>query len=823
MLRSYWKFTRAYIDYIIIFSLILKNHLQHLRNIFDLFHARCVNLISNKSFLDYSLIILLNQRVDSLKMFTFENKIKIIISLQFSDNLRNLKTFLHLIEWLCFSISWYAQWAWFLQKKKTTLFKEVSNIKDSKVTQKRITDKQFYESMNKELEAFSDLKNVFSVSTFLAHFDSKRQLYIDLDAFKAWDFAFMIYHVKNFIVDNTKLISRTFVELILFLSRMLNTAETNYWSTELKVADIVWIIKRVRHLIDFTDVSLIIIYIDHSTAISISRQTSLFTSSINKLNLRLMRVSQYFLSFNIVIRHKVNKTNVVSDALFRLKINIALDTLNETRILDVLYEHSVEILSLINVEFQLVFHVTLMKMKNEFKTRLKNEYETDNHWNDILKMIKNAEEWDEQLVNIKFKHRNELLYYINSNDERERLCISIAMKKKIFQMTHDNHHHVNFHRSYDRISRSSYIKHLSRRLKTYITHCSECNLNQTKHHRLYESLQLIISLLISHHIIIMNFIVTLFVTKNGLNSLLMITCKFSKRILLLSEKMMNIVKNWVLCLISVLMIHEWDISCVIISDRDFKFMSLFWRFMFERLSTTLLTFISYHSQMNEMFKRMNQMIEIIIRFFVTTNSDEDWIIVLFYLQDTTNNFKNQLTKVALNEILYDQTVKDTVDLLHTLDLSFKNYMWLRQMKRDEVDSIMIFANVVMKVRYDKSHKLITIKLDNNVYLWLHHEYEISDVENRKLTLQRVKSFKVLKMILNDLVCRLTLSSIMKIHSIISIAQLKLTLEDQNLYNRVQNNESSFIWKKDNQETLEYEIKRLIRHCTFRNQRQYLIK
>jgi len=60
-------------------------------------------------------------------------------------------------------------------------------------------------------------------------------------------------------------------------------------------------------------------------------------------------------------------------------------------------------------------------------------------------MIKNVEEQDEQLVDIKFKHRNNLLYYINSNDERERLCISIAMKKKIFQMTHDSHHHVSFH------------------------------------------------------------------------------------------------------------------------------------------------------------------------------------------------------------------------------------------------------------------------------------------------------------------------------------------------------------------------------------------
>ncbi len=136
---------------------------------------------------------------------------------------------------------------------------------------------------------------------------------------------------------------------------------------------------------------------------------------------------------------------------------------------------------------------------------------------------------------------------------------------------------------------------------------------------------------------------------------------------------------------------------------------------------------------------------------------------------------------------------------------------------------MIFANVIMKIRYDKSHKFIKIKLNDNVYLHLHHEYKISDIENRKLTLQRVRSFKILEMILNDLVCKLTLSSIMKIHSIISIAQLKSVFEDQNLYNRVQNDESSFIWKKNNQETLKYEIEWLIYHFTFWDQRQYLIK
>ena len=31
-------------------------------------------------------------------------------------------------------------------------------------------------------------------------------------------------------------------------------------------------------------------------------------------------------------------------------------------------------------------------------------------------------------IEIRFKYRNELLYYINFDDDRERLCISIIMK-----------------------------------------------------------------------------------------------------------------------------------------------------------------------------------------------------------------------------------------------------------------------------------------------------------------------------------------------------------------------------------------------------------
>ena len=50
----------------------------------------------------------------------------------------------------------------------------------------------------------------------------------------------------------------------------------------------------------------------------IARQIILSISFIDKLNLRLMRVSQYLLNFNLIIRYEINKLNVVFNILFKL-------------------------------------------------------------------------------------------------------------------------------------------------------------------------------------------------------------------------------------------------------------------------------------------------------------------------------------------------------------------------------------------------------------------------------------------------------------------------------------------------------------------------
>ena len=98
MLRFYREFFRVYMNDIIIFSKILKKHVVHFKQIFRLFINKRVNLISNKSFLNYSFIMLFEQRIDNFDLSISIEKITIITFLRFSQLLKNLKHFFDLID-----------------------------------------------------------------------------------------------------------------------------------------------------------------------------------------------------------------------------------------------------------------------------------------------------------------------------------------------------------------------------------------------------------------------------------------------------------------------------------------------------------------------------------------------------------------------------------------------------------------------------------------------------------------------------------------------------------------------------------------------------
>ena len=192
--------------------------------------------------------------------------------------------------------------------------------------------------------------------------------------------------------SNDQFYSRTIIQSIMFLNRCLNEAKRNYWFIKLEIVGIVWIMKKIRHMIESIEISSVVIYIDHSVAVLISRQITLIISNSDKLNLRLIRASQYLSDFNLFVRHKAGKVNVVSNALSRLQADVSL--IEKIEILKSLYDHSMTSQSKnLTVEISILYHhVALVKMSNDFKLRLKQAYKNDEYWLKILKMIRSIAE-----------------------------------------------------------------------------------------------------------------------------------------------------------------------------------------------------------------------------------------------------------------------------------------------------------------------------------------------------------------------------------------------------------------------------------------------
>ena len=119
-----------------------------------------------------------------------------------------------------------------------------------------------------------------------------------------------------------------------------------------------------------------------------------------------------------------------------------------------------------------------------------------------------------------------------------------------------------------------------------------------------------------------------------------------------------------------------------------------------------------------------------------------------------------------------------------------------------------------------------MKLDDYALIRLHREYDISftTILSSKFSQQYAKSFKILKKI-DCLTYRLKLSSHWRIHSILSMTQLKLAVKRINSYNRFRSNHPPSIFvKKDIDIVKSYRLKKMIdKRFIKRRDTEYLIK
>ena len=226
----------------------------------------------------------------------------IIINIEFSCTLSALEKYLEMTNYLRQYILYYTAIIRPLQKRKMRLnhslqkswaeqkinnrqiAQEIKNVEDNIC--KSLTDRTAIKELTlSELNSFHQLQGLFLKLTILIHYDLKCQLYADMNALKEFSFRAHIYYIKES-HDSTS--NQKSMKSILFLNKTLTNAETHYWLTELEVADLIWLVQKICHMLKSAK-KLTIVYTDHSVTLDIVCQSSLtLTTSIDKINLWLI-------------------------------------------------------------------------------------------------------------------------------------------------------------------------------------------------------------------------------------------------------------------------------------------------------------------------------------------------------------------------------------------------------------------------------------------------------------------------------------------------------------------------------------------------------
>lgn len=573
ILREVRAWAWAYVDDIICGARSLSDLLEKLRILLDIFLEYNISIKPTKSFLNYPDVGLLGQRVNSLGLTISEEKFRAIKHLTYPETLGALKYYLGLTGYLRNYIHFYAQLAAPLQALKTSL------LRDTPVSRQQ---HRAYASKTRhgpptpqEQASFLSIQEAPSQPSTLVHHDLDKILWIDLDTSKEFGFGAVVFHTstgEN--LPQGRWPSSGLVKPILFLSRLPTAAEKNYWPTELKIARFIWVVKKVKHLIESSRAH-VIIQTDHSAILNILQQSSItLTTSTMRMNLRLVRASQFLQQFRLDVRHKPGKEHIIPDALSRLaSTNVGCSDASHSE-LDALF----------------MYNATLIEIHPDLTSRILAGYEDDEYWARLRRQVQANEDLGEDKAVLPFitrgtyrsdsdpymvsrpenstnasskatsphpegpagpstglkdtpakrdttvvvenstlppPNKTKLLYQINRTTGNLRLCIPSTVAPDILQIAHGEGH-PGFSCCYKIITRSWYIRGLTRLLREFIRHCLQCVQLQTRRHRPYGSLQLIESPPVPFFTPTLDFVLALPLTKQGYNAIMSVTCKFSK-------------------------------------------------------------------------------------------------------------------------------------------------------------------------------------------------------------------------------------------------------------------------------------------------------
>ena len=556
---------------------------------------------------------------------------------------------------------------------------------------------------------------------------------------------------------------------IAFMSHKMNGAERNYPVHEQELLAVVHALREWRHYLHGSGFEVVT---DHMSLKHFLTQP--------KLSARQARWSEFMQEFNMKITHRPGKLNDAADALSRRPDH--QQTLNS---------------------------VSSSHLDNSLIESIMAAYDDDEELKEQLETDQTLRKRD----GIVYKDRHRV--YVPKDSE---------IRSKLLAEYHDVplSGHVGIHKVYERVTRHWYWPKLKQTVVDYVRSCNLCQQNKPVNQKPIGLLKPLPIPDKRWQQVTIDLITQLPETKNGHDAIVVFVDKLTKMVHYAPTKTdITAVELAKLFIHHVVRLHGVPES--IVSDRDSKFTSNFWKSLWTELGTKLHFSTAFHPQSDGQTERANRTLEEGLRSYVSLKHD-DWDEYLPLLEFAVNSSEAASTRATPFYLNYGENPRMPMDYLNP----DSNVEEVQRLLINAQDQLKIARTEIVKAQESQSRNAnkkrrdVTFEVGEKVWLSTKNLNIVSDGPADKLNPKWIGPLTIIKKI-NEVAFELELPHELKknrVHPVFHASLLKKHIESSEFKDREPPKPPHESYNEHGEEL--WEVEKVVNKRIRRNKIEYLV-